>query len=67
METKEWQQFYRTGKVEDYLVYREAAADSIRMEKKDGIHENRGEETVGHAGFCNSDRDDFTGTSHGRI
>ncbi len=65
MEIKEWQQFYKTGRIEDYLIYREAAArnDAGQMTSEDG----KGEETVGHAGFCNSDRDDFTGASHGRI
>lgn len=59
METKEWQRFYETGKIEDYLNYREKISN--RME------EGKGEKAVEHAGFCNSDRDDLTGTSHGRI
>lgn len=65
METKEWQQFYKTGRIEDYLIYREAAAGNgvghMINEKREG------EENVGHAGFCSSDRDDFTGASHGGI
>lgn len=66
METKEWQQFCKTGSVEDYLIYREAAANSFREEKRE-IPGGEGEKAVGHAGFCNSDGNDFTGTSHGRI
>lgn len=64
METKEWQRFYRTGRIEDYLIYKEAVKnDAGHMPGEKG----KGEETVGHAGFCNSDRDGFTGASHGRI
>ncbi|MGN0131396.1 MAG: hypothetical protein ACI4AA_03025 [Lachnospiraceae bacterium] len=66
METKEWQQFCKTGSIEDYLTYREAAANSVK-EEQCKIQDGKGENTVGHAGFCNSDRDDFTGASHGRI
>lgn len=65
MEIKEWQQFYKTGKIEDYLSYKEAAARNT-----DGYgrkETGKGEETVEYAGFCNSNRDDFTGASHGRI
>lgn len=60
METKEWQRFLETGRVEDYLTYKEAVANCSKKEEK-------GEKTVEHAGFCYSDRDDFTGASHGRI
>lgn len=60
METKEWQRFLETGKVEDYLTYTEAVKNRSENQQK-------GEKTVEHAGFCYSDRDDFTGTSHGRI
>jgi len=60
METKEWQRFLETGRVEDYLIYKEAVAECSESRQK-------GEKTVEHAGFCYSDRDDLTGTSHGRI
>lgn len=60
METEEWRQFYKTGKIKDYLIYRESVSDCTDAGKK-------GEEAVKHAGFCDSDRDDFTGASHGGI
>lgn len=61
METKEWQRFYETGRIEDYLMYRAAATDAAAYGAEE---KEEGEEAVGHAGFCNSDRDDFTGASH---
>lgn len=60
METSEWQRFYKTGKIEDYLTYREAVANLADTGKK-------GEEAINNAGFCNSDGNDFAGASHGRI
>ncbi len=60
METNEWQRFYKTGKIEDYLTYREAVADCADSGKKR-------EEAINNAGFCNSDGNDFAGASYGRI
>lgn len=57
METNEWQRFYKTGKVEDYLTYREVAVNRADTGKKR-------EEAINNAGFCNSDGDDFAGASH---
>lgn len=62
METNEWQRFLQTGKVTDYLAYREKVSAVLQEE-----HRQRGEKTVNHAGFCNSDGNDITGISHGRI
>lgn len=59
METKEWQQFWKTGNISDYLAYREQEDNHTKSGK--------GEKTVKHAGICSSDRDDFAGPSHGRI
>ncbi|MCH5281751.1 MAG: hypothetical protein J1E61_09800 [Lachnospiraceae bacterium] len=61
METEEWQQFYRSGKVADYLAYREAA------ENEAAFIQDRKEEAVNHAGICHSDGNDLTGASYGRI
>ena len=60
METNEWQRFYKTGKVDDYLTYREAAAGCIDTGKER-------EETGKHAGFCSSNGNDFASASYGRI
>ena len=60
MEANEWQRFYKSGKIEDYLTYREAVTDCADTGEK-------GAEAVKHAGFCNSDGNDFTGASYGRI
>ncbi len=62
METNEWQRFLQTGKVTDYLAYREKAS-AVFVEENGQRREN----TVNHAGFCNSDGNDITGISHGRI
>lgn len=62
METEEWQKFFRTGKVEDYLAYREKTSNISGCDT--GM---KGEKCNNHAGICSSDRNDFTGISHGRI
>lgn len=62
METKEWQQFYRSGKVADYLAYKEAAGNKAAF-----MQDRKGEEAVKHAGICDGNRNDLTGPSHGRI
>lgn len=61
METKEWQQFYHSGKVADYLAYKEAAED------KAAFLQDRNEEALKDAGICTGDGNDLTGPSHGRI
>lgn len=64
METKEWQRFYETGRIEDYLRYKNGT-DGIGTEReRNGQKEER---IAGNAGFCDRDGDDFAGTSHGRI
>ena len=62
METKEWQQFYHSGKVADYLAYREAAEGKAAF-----LQDRNEEENLKDAGICAGDGYDLTGPSHGRI
>lgn len=62
METKEWQQFYRSGRVADYLAYREAAEGKAVF-----LQDRNEEENLKDAGICAGDGNDLTGSPHGRI
>lgn len=64
METKEWQRFYETGRIEDYLRYKNRMDGIATKRERNGQKEER---VAGNAGFCDRDRDDFAGASHGRI
>lgn len=52
-ESNYWQQFLNTGRIEDYLKFRETAAEGSVSREHAGMGENP------YAGICEVDRDGF--------
>lgn len=54
MEETYWKQFMTTGKVEDYLNFKQVSNQERKPSKEDGKERNRGERPDAGSGKCNS-------------
>lgn len=68
MREEKWQDFYRSGRIIDYLSYK-AYADEVLDEAiaRHGLQRARKEDIKPDAGICRSNRDDNWKHSDGRI